>query len=62
MGIFRKEWTDEEIKQLEYDLKQAKFEVLYKHNFTIEEIGRIMELPESVIRILLMKSSKKESE
>lgn len=53
MSMLRKEWTTDEIEKLGQDLKTAKINVLIKHGFTVEEIARIAEIPESVILRIL---------
>lgn len=53
MSMLRKEWTTDEITKLGQDLKAAKINVLIKWGFTVEEIVRITEIPESVILHML---------
>lgn len=53
MGALRKEWTEEEILNLDKDLKIAKAEVLSKHGFTVKEIGKLMDIPEAIILHML---------
>lgn len=49
MSMTKKEWSQDEIKKLGQDLKEAKINVLIKWGFTVEEIVRIIEIPESVL-------------
>lgn len=53
MSALKKEWANEEIMQLGHDLKVAKIKVLTKHGFTAEEIKKVMDIPESVIKRIL---------
>lgn len=55
MSALRREWTDKEIRQLGHDMNVAKVEVLTKHGFTPEEIKKVLDIPESVIRRMLSK-------
>lgn len=51
--MLRKEWTRDEITKLGQDLKVAKIKVFIKYGFTVEEIVRITDIPESVILRIL---------
>lgn len=53
MSALRKEWTKEEIERLDRDMKVAKAKVLSEHGFTAEEIEKVLDLPQSVIRTML---------
>ena len=53
MSALRKEWTEKEIKDLKYDMRVAKIKVLEKWGFTVEEIGKVLELPTPVIAKML---------
>ena len=53
MSALRKEWTDNEIRQLGHDMNVAKVEVLTKHGFTPEEIEKVLDIPVSVILRML---------
>ena len=55
MSMLRKEWTEEEIEKLTYDIKASKVKVFDKWGFSSVEISRIMELPESIIRAMIHK-------
>ena len=53
MGMLRKEWTEDEINKLTRDIKAAKVKVFAEWGFTNTEIAKILDLPESVIRVML---------
>lgn len=55
MSMLKREWTDEEIKRLERDIKTAKVKVLNEWGFSVEEIVKISDLSESVVRVMLGK-------
>jgi hypothetical protein len=49
-----KEMTNKEITMLGKDLKMAKMLVLHKYGFSCDEIARIVDAPESVVRNLVL--------
>lgn len=53
MSMLRKEWTEEEIAKLDYDLKAAKIKVFKEWGFSDVEIGKIADLPVSIVKIML---------
>ena len=55
MSALKKEWTECDIQQLDYDMKVAKIQVLTKHGFTAEEIEKVLDIPISVILHMLGK-------
>ena len=55
MSMLDKNWTEEEMAKLNRDLEVAKIKVFIDWGFSAEEIGKVMRLPESVIRATINK-------
>lgn len=55
MSMLDKNWTEEEMAKLNRDLEVAKIKVFVDWGFSAEEIGKVMRLPESVIRATINK-------
>ena len=55
MGMLRREWTEEEISKLSYDLSIARAKVYKKWGFEVSEIAKLVDLPESQIRAAIYK-------
>ena len=53
MKMLGKEWSKEEYEQLNYDLTAAKCKVFIEWNFSVEEIAKIMSLPEAMIQKMI---------
>lgn len=53
MSMLRKEWTREEQDRLNRDLTVAKMKVFVAWGFKTDEISKIMNLPESMVRAMV---------
>ena len=48
-----KKMTNKDVTQLGKDMFDAKIKVLLQHDFDVEDISRIFELPTSVVRTIV---------
>jgi hypothetical protein len=53
MNMLGKEWSKEEYEHLNYDLTAAKCKVFINWNFSVEEIAKIMSLPETMVQKMI---------
>ena len=53
MAMLRKEWSEEDITRLSYDMAIARAKVYKKWGFDINEIAALVDLPESKIRAVI---------
>ena len=53
MSALNKEWTNEEIQELDREMKAARAQILSKHGFTEEEIKAVLDCSHSEIRWML---------
>lgn len=55
MSMLRREWTEEEISRLSYDMAIARAKVYKKWGFSTDEIATLVDLPESQIRAAMVR-------
>lgn len=55
MRMLRREWTQEEIDKLSFDMAIARAKVYKKWGFDNDEIAKLVDLPESQIRAAIVR-------
>lgn len=62
MGMLRREWTEDEINRISYDLAIARAKVYKKWGFDNSEIATLVDLPESQVRAAMVRDILEETD
>lgn len=62
MGMLRREWTQEEVNKLSFDMAIARAKVYKKWGFSTDEIAKLVDLPESQVRAAMVRDILEEAE